>query len=88
MPASGRILRGSLSAISESGTSDLSFISIVVNGRVLPNNIQKAANVYSNTLTYQPPLELAKNDRINFRTTLSTSNATNNIVSLLIELDL
>ena len=88
MPAPGRILRGSLSSISESGTSDLSFISIVINGRVLPNNIQKSHSVYSNTLTYQPPIAVAQNDRINFRTNLSTSNATNNIVSLLIELDL
>ena len=89
MPAAGRILRGSLSSISESGPSDISFISIVLNGQVIPQyTIQKSGNVYSNTLTYQTPIEVVQNDRINFRTLLSTSNATNNIVSLLIELDL
>ena len=31
---------------------------------------------------------LAKNDRINFKTHINTSDATNTIVSLLIELDL
>ena len=34
-----------------------------------------------------PPIEFAQNDRINFRTDASTET-TNNIVSLLIELDL
>ena len=89
MPAAGRILRGSLSSVNGDNTSDTSFISIVRNGQVIPRyTIQKSANVYSNTLTYQPPIEVVQNDRINFRTNLSTSNATNNIVSLLIELDL
>ena len=89
MPAAGRILRGSLSSVNGDNTSDTSFISIVRNGQVIPRyTIQKSANVYSNTLTYQPPIEVVQNDRINFRTNVSTSNATNNIVSLLIELDL
>ena len=89
MPAAGRILRGSLSSVNGDNPSDTAFISIVLNGQVIPRyTIQKSANVYSNRLTYQPPIEVVQNYRINFRTTLSTLNATNNIVSLLIELAL
>ena len=89
MPADGRILRGSLSSVNGDNPSDTAFISIVLNGQVIPRyTIQKSSNVYSNTLTYQTPIEVVQNYRINFQTTLSTLNATNNIVSLLIELDL
>ena len=88
MPAPGRILRGSLSSVNVANTSALAVVSIVINGRVQSNHITKPSTAFSNTRTYEPPIEVAKNDRINFRTNLDTSNATNNIVSLLIELDL
>ena len=88
MPATGRIPRGSLSSINESGASETAVITIVINGRVINNIIPKLSTVLSNTQTFEPPIEVAQNDRINFQTNLDTSNATNNIVSLLIELDL
>ena len=88
MPATGRIPRGSLSSINECGASETAVITIVINGRVINNIIPKLSTVLSNTQTFEPPIEVAQNDRINFQTNLDTSNATNNIVSLLIELDL
>ena len=89
MPVSGRILRGSLSSVNVANTSGDARVSIVINGR---NNdgdvIMKDMGRYSKTTLFVPPIRLAQNDRINFRTVMDTANATNNIVSLLIELDL
>ena len=88
MPASGRIIRGSISSVSESGgTAEFVAVRIVVNGQST-NDVTKATGLYSNTRIYNNNIELAKNDRINFRTSRNTPNATNTIVSLLIELDL
>ena len=88
MPAAGRILRGSLSSVNVANTSALAVVSIVINGLIKSNHITKPSTAFSDTRTYEPPIEVAKNDRINFQTNLDTSNATNSIVSLLIELDL
>ena len=88
MPASGRILRGSLCSVNVANTSALAVVSIVINGRVKNNHITKPSTAFYNTRTYEPPIEVAQNDRINFLTNLDYSNATNTIVSLLIELDL
>ena len=89
MPAAGRILRGSLSSVNGDNTSGDARVSIVINGR---NNdgddIMKGMGRYSETTLFIFPIRLAQNDRINFRTVLDTVNATNSIVSLLIELDL
>ena len=88
MPASGRIIRGSISSVGESGgTAEFVTVKIIVNGQST-NDVIKAAGLYSNTRIYNNNIELAKNDRINFRTSRNTPNATNTIVSLLIELDL
>ena len=86
MPASGRILRGSLSSVSESGTAGYIMVRIVTNGQVFGELI-KGTGLYSNTRTFNP-IELAQNDRINFKTARNTPDATNTIASLLIELDL
>ena len=88
MPTSGRILRGSLSSVNGANTSGKAIGSIVINGRVMPNYILKPVGVFSYTERFASPIIVDQNDRINFQTTLSTSDATNNIVSLLIELDL
>ena len=89
MPASGRIIRGSLSSVSESGgTAGHVMVRIVKNGQVVGSAIAKIAAQYSTTRTFTTNIELAKNDRINFKTGFNTSDATNTIVSLLIELDL
>ena len=87
MPVSGRILRGSLSYVAN--TSGDARVSIVINGdNLMDHDIMKDMGRYSETTLFIPPIRLAQNDRINFRTVLDTANATNNIVSLLIELDL
>ena len=69
MPASGRIIRGSLSSVGESGgTAGRVMVRIVKNGRVVGSAITKIAAQYSTTRTFTTNIELAKNDRINFRT--------------------
>ena len=83
MPASGRILRGSLCQ-----RVWCIRVRIVLNGRRTGVLISKPAGLYSSTNTYSDPRDLAQNDRINFQTVDNTSNATNNICLLLIELDL
>ena len=91
MPASGRILRGSLSGVSESGAAPAgnTAVRIVKNGRAIPGNIlTRPGGYYSYTQTFTSPTRVAKNDRINFQTYVGTTDTTNNIVSLLIELDL
>ena len=64
---------------------------ILRDGQAIPNrNIGKRSliYIYSYTRTYTPPIEVAQDDRINFRTNSNTADATNNSVSLLIELDM
>ena len=88
MPASGRIIRGSLSSVGESGgTAGYVQVRIIVNGRS-SGTLTKHARYYSYTQTFTSPTRVAKNDRINFQTNTDTSDATNTIASLLIELDL
>ena len=88
MPASGRILRGSISSVGESGgTTGHVVVQIIVNGQDIHYQPIKGAGIYSNTRTFTP-YRLAESDRINFKTTRNAPDATNTIVSLLIELDL
>ena len=87
MPAAGRILRGSLSSVNGDNPSGHAIVSVVINGRVMAH-ITKPAIVFSQTEILNPSIRLAQNDRINFKTNWNTLDATNNIVSLLIELDL
>ena len=91
MPAAGRILRGSLSSVTDnpnSGISPPAIVEIAINGQRTHNIITKTHRDYSNTTVFSPSIEVAQNDRINFKTVVDTANAVNNIVSLLIELDL
>ena len=91
MPAAGRILRGSLSSVTDSpnsGPSPPAMVEIAINGQRTRTAITKDHTDYSNTTVFSPSIEVAQNDRINFRTVVDTANAVNNIVSLLIELDL
>ena len=87
MPVSGRILRGSLSSVNGTNPSGLASIIIVINGQMNSNPISKRKGVFSRTTVFSPPIEVSQNDRINFRT-YTDMVSTNNIVSLLIELDL
>ena len=91
MSAAGRILRGSISSVNggpNSGPSAIDIVEIVINGQRTHRNMTKTNIDYSNTTVFSPSIEVAQNDRINFKTTVDTPNAVNNIVSLLIELDL
>ena len=90
MPASGRILRGSISGVSESGAApaENTAVRIVKNGQSLHNILSRPGGYYSYTQTFTYPTRVAKNDRINFQTHIGTTDTTNNIVSLLIELNL
>ena len=89
MPASGRILSGSITSVSESGAAGYAEVNIIVNGQGEGNYLIKPTTAYSFTRDYRAdPTELAQNDRINFQTAENTPDATNTIVSLLIELDL
>ena len=92
MPAPGRILRGSLSSVTDDrvrGASQRSIVNIAINGRVdILKQIIKPSGSYSDTTVFNPPIRVAQNDRINFKTFIGASDAVNNIVSLLIELDL
>ena len=88
MPARGRIIRGSLSSVNEENPSGKAVVHIVINGVVMmTNHITKPPGVFSYTETFRPPTTVDQNDRINFQTLFST-DATNSIVSLLIELNL
>ena len=87
MPAAGRILRGSISSVNGANTSGDARVAIVINGQVTRNVITKLAHDYSFTVRFNP-IEVAINDSINFQTKWNTANATNNIVSLLIQLDM
>ena len=91
MPAAGRILRGSISSGTDSpnsGPSRPAMVEIIINGQRTLTAISKNHTDYSNTTVLSPSIEVAQNDRINFRTAVDTVNAVNSIVSLLIELDL
>ena len=85
MPVSGRILRGSLSSVNNIRPSGRASINIIINGRISDSILKDGE--FSRTRVFSPPLEVSQNDRINFRT-LDDVVSTNNIVSLLIELDL
>ena len=91
MPAAGRILRGSLSSVTDtpnSGPSPTAIVDITINGQRTRRGITKTNIDYSNTTVFSPSIEVAQNDRTNFKTGIDTPNAVNSIVSLLIELDL
>ena len=90
MPASGRILRGSITSIGESRAAvGVVRVAININRQVMSRNyITKSSIEHSSTTTFAPPIEVAQNNHINFVTAANTPNAVNNIVSLLIELDL
>ena len=57
-------------------------------GRVPPWDIRQMSTHLSHTHTYTVPVEVVQNDRINFQTVVNCPEATNTIVSLLIELDM
>jgi len=90
MMASGKILRMGLGATARNTAIHFeATVNVVVNGRekdgysvTLPRNRHSAARRFST------PLELFRNDRINFRSASGNPNVTSAVVSLLIQLDM
>ena len=91
MPAAGRILRGSLCSFYDSDNYRVRtpvIVTVAINGQSTPWDIRQMGTSLSHTHTYTVPVEVAQNDRINFQTVVNSPEATNTIVSLLIELDM
>ena len=90
MSASGRIIRGSLTA-TESKTilSQEVEVNIVVNGKEQVNQsiVKKSGDICSCTI-FRDPIELNQCDVINFISRTANNKITNAYVSILIELDL
>ena len=90
MSASGRIIRGSLTATqSRIILSEKVEVNIVVNGKEQVNHsiVKKPGDICSCTI-FCNPIELKQCDVINFISRTTNSKITNTYVSILIELDL
>ena len=90
MSASGRIIRGSLTATeSRNILSEEVKVNIVVNGheRVNQSIVKKSGNICSCTI-FRDPIELKQCNVINFISRTTNNKITNAYVSILIELDL
>ena len=89
MLAPGRVIRMGLCATTSLGPPGESKVVLAVNGDVHANYVvTKPDTQYTGTITFGTPLELAKGDRINFRSASTNTGVTKACVSLLIELDL
>ena len=90
MSASGRIIRGSLTAIqSRIILSEEVKVNIMVNGKEQFNHsiVKKSGDICSCTI-FRDPVELKQCDVINFISRTTNRKLTNAYVSILIELDL
>ena len=90
MSASGRIIRGSLTATqSKIILLEKVKVNIVVNGKEQVNHsiVKKPRDICSCTI-FRDPVELKQCDVINFISKTTNSKITNAYVSILIELDL
>ena len=90
MSATGRIIRGSLTATeSRNILSEEVKVNIVVNGKEQVNQsiVKKSGDICSCTI-FRDPIELKQCDIINFISRTTNSKITNAYVSILIELDL
>ena len=90
MSASGRIIRGSLTATqSKIILTEQVKVNIVVNGKEQVNQsiIKKPGDICSGTI-FRDPIELKQCDIINFISRTTNNKITNAYVSILIELDL
>lgn len=87
MLAAGRVLRMGL-AVSGSAPAAAS-VNVVANRVVyMSYGVTKPSDQNSGTSIFRIPLELARGDRVNFRSASTNSGVTTAVVSLLIELDL
>ena len=90
MSASGRIIRGSLTATeSRNILSEEVKVNIVVNGKEQVNHsiVKKSGDICSCSI-FRDPIELKQCDVINFISRTANSKITNTYVSILIEFDL
>ena len=95
MPAAGRIIKGTLSAVSQNDAIDAAGqpagyarVNILQNGVELTDqSIVKEDGEWGGCVSFNPPLELNAGDRINFISKTNNTNVTAAIVSVLVELD-
>ena len=95
MPAAGRIIKGTLSAVSQNDAIDAAGqpagyarVNILKNGIELTDqSIVKEDGEWGGCVSFNPPLELNAGDRINFISKTNNTNVTAAIVSVLVELD-
>ena len=90
MSASGRIIRGSLTATqSKIILTEGVKVNIVVNGKEQVNqSIEKKPGDICSCTIFRDPIELKQCDIINFISRTTNTKITNAYVSILIELDL
>ena len=95
MPAAGRIIKGTLSAVSQNDAIDAAGqpagyarVNILKNGIELTDqSIVKEDGEWGGCVSFNPPLELNAGDRINFISKTNNTNVAAAIVSVLVELD-
>ena len=95
MPAAGRIIKGTLSAVSQNDAIDAAGqpagyarVNILKNGIELTDqSIVKEDGEWGGCVSFNPPLELNAGDRINFISKTNNTSVTAAIVSVLVELD-
>ena len=95
MPAAGRIIKGTLSAVSQNDAIDAAGqpagyarVNILKNGIELTDqSIVKEEGEWGGCVSFNPPLELNAGDRINFISKTNNTSVTAAIVSVLVELD-
>ena len=89
MMAAGRVLRMGLAGFTSTTAPDAAIVNVVVNGTEnTAYGVLKPDGQYTGTNTFGTPLELARGDRINFRSATTNPSVVAAVVSLLIELDL
>ena len=96
MPAAGRIIKGTLSAVSQNDAIDAAGqpagyarVNILQNGVELTDqSIVKEDGEWGGCVSFNPPLELNAGDRINFISKTNNIHVTAAIVSVLVELDI
>ena len=95
MPTAGRIIKGTLSAVSQNDAIDAAGqpagyarVNILKNGVELTDqSIVKEDGEWGGCVSFNPPLELNAGDRINFISKTNNIHVTAAIVSVLVELD-
>ncbi|KAG1697231.1 hypothetical protein GQR58_006067 [Nymphon striatum] len=89
MPASGRILRGTISAVSDTKPAGFMQVNVVKNRiEQTDDPIMKQSGAWGGVTIFPKPLELKMRDTINFISRSTNDDVTTATVALLIELDI